>query len=407
MSTVALIGCFDTKGQEYLYVARLLRQAGCEVLFINTGVMGEAPFQPDLSAEEVALAGGESLETLRQQGDRGYAITIMARGAVQIVRQLYEAGRIQGVLGLGGSAGTTIGTSAMRALPVGVPKLMVSTLASGNTLPYVDTKDILMMYSVVDVAGLNRVSRRILANAASAMAGMVQAEIPPETQGKMVVGATMFGVTTPCVNYARELLEAQGMEVLVFHATGTGGRAMEGLMTDGYIQAVLDVTTTELADEFVGGILSAGPDRLNRAGELGLPQVVAPGALDMVNFGPWDTVPEVFRQRRLYRHNPTVTLMRTTPEEMAELGRIIGEKLSRAKGPTTFLMPLKGVSAIDREGQPFYWPEANEAFRQSLKTHLGEGVEYLELDTHINDPEFAETLVHHLLKNIRQTEERR
>lgn len=404
MPTVALIGCFDTKGQEYLYVAHLLRQAGCEVLSINTGVMGEAPFQPDISAEEVASVGGESLEALRQRGDRGYAVTVMARGVVPVIRQLYEAGRIQGVLGLGGSAGTTIGTSVMRALPVGVPKLMVSTLASGNTLPYVDTKDILMMYSVVDVAGLNRVSRRILANAALAMAGMVQAEIPPETQGKKVVGATMFGVTTPCVNYARELLEAQGMEVLIFHATGTGGRAMEGLMADGYIQAVLDVTTTELADELVGGILSAGPDRLNRAGELGLPQVVAPGALDMVNFGPWDTVPEVFRQRRLYRHNPTVTLMRTTPEEMAELGRIMGEKLSRSKGPTTFLMPLKGVSAIDREGQPFYWPEANEAFRQSLKAHLGERVEYLEVDAHINDPKFAEALVDHLLKNMSQTE---
>jgi uncharacterized protein (UPF0261 family) len=393
MACVALIGTLDTKGDELEFVRNELERRGAVALLVDVGILGSPSRQGDVTREEVAEAAGTTLSSLQEAGDRGEAVTAMAKGAAIAVRRLFDEGRIQGVLSLGGSAGTTIGTSAMRALPFGVPKLMVSTLASGDTSPYVGTRDICMVYSVVDVAGLNRVSRRVFINAAAGMAGMMGGLEPAAEEDALpTIGATMFGVTTPCVTRAREELEAAGYEVLVFHATGTGGRAMEDLIRDGVIRGVLDATTTELADELVGGVLSAGPDRLEIAGELGVPQVVSAGALDMVNFGPWDTVPERFRERRLYRHNPSITLMRTTPEENAELGRIIGGKLSKARGPTAFFLPLGGVSAIDRPGQPFYWPEADDAFRQGLKAVLSNNVELFELELNINDPAFAEAM---------------
>ena len=312
----------------------------------------------------------------------------------------------------------------MRALPVGVPKLMVSTLASGQVQHYVGTRDVMMMYCVVDIAGLNRVSRVVLDNAAAAMAGMVRPppQPPPCREGekegspssspslqgggwgvgspadKPVVAATMFGVTTPCVEAARKVLEAAGYEVLVFHATGTGGRTMEGLVRDGLIAGVLDITTTELADELAGGILSAGPDRLTAAAIAGVPQLISLGALDMVNFGPPETVPDRYKQRLFYRHNPTVTLMRTTPEEMDRLGKGIAEKTSAAGSPTCVLMPLKGVSAIDAEGKPFWWPEADAALFQSVRNWIAPYVELVELDRHINDPAFAEACARKLLE---------
>ena len=288
----------------------------------------------------------------------------------------------------------------MQGLPVGVPKIMVSTLASGDTSPYVQSKDICMMYSVVDIAGINRLSRQILANAAGAIVGMVTAEAPEATDDNPLIAATMFGVTTPCVTKAREILEAAGYEVLVFHATGTGGRAMEDLVKGGFLAGVLDVTTTELADELVGGILSAGPDRLEAAGQAGLPQVIAPGALDMVNFGPPDTVPEKFSERHFYQHNPTVTLMRTTAEETAALGKIMAQKLNEAKGPTTVLIPTQGVSAIDKTGQPFDSPEARDAWQENLKAHIGDNVTVIEMDVHINDNEFATQLAETLLDSL-------
>ena len=325
---------------------------------------------------------------------------MMANGAAAIVERLHSEGKIDGIISLGGSAGTTIGTTAMRAVPVGVPKVMVSTLASGDTSPYVDTKDIAMMYSVVDIAGINSVSRQILANAAGAIAGMVQVEVPA-VDDKPLIGATMFGVTTPCVTKAREVLEGAGYEVLVFHATGTGGRAMEDLVKGGFIVGVLDVTTTELADELVGGVLSAGPDRLEAAGDLAVPQVVAPGALDMVNFGPPDTVPEPFSERQFYQHNPTVTLMRTTVEENAELGKIMARKLSQANGPTTVVIPLHGVSAIDADEQPFNSPEARTAWIENLKTNINDSVTVIEMDCHINDDEFATKLAETLLESLK------
>ncbi|MEW6635985.1 MAG: Tm-1-like ATP-binding domain-containing protein, partial [Actinomycetota bacterium] len=359
MATVVLVGTLDTKGAEYGFLRRRLLEHGVDVILVDAGVIGESGIERDISREEVARAAGADVGELASARDRGAAIETMARGAGEILKRLYGEERLDGVLGLGGSGGSALVTRAMRELPVGVPKLMVSTVASGDTRPYVGAADIAMMYSVVDIAGINRVSRRILSNAAGAIAGMAKVEVPEEAEEKPLVGATMFGVTTPCVDRARRRLEELGYEVLVFHATGTGGRSMETLMKDGYITAALDITTTELADDLVGGVLSAGPDRLEAAGEMGLPQVVSLGALDMVNFGPTETVPERFRDRNLYVHNPTVTLMRTTPGECAELGRRIARKLNAARGPVTLFVPLKGVSMIDAEGQPFHDPEAD------------------------------------------------
>ena len=398
--TVCVVGTMDTKGIEFAFIKEQIESSGISTCVINTGILGEPQLPPDISADEVAQAGGSSLQALRDEGDRGNSVTIMAQGAAALVAEKHAAGEIDGIISLGGSAGTTIGTTAMQAVPVGVPKIMVSTLASGDTSPYVQSKDISMMYSVVDIAGINRLSRQILANAAGAIVGMVNTEVPETIADKPLIAATMFGVTTPCVTKAREILEAAGYEVLVFHATGTGGQAMEDLVKGGFLAGVLDVTTTELADELVGGILSAGPDRLEAAGESGLPQVIAPGALDMVNFGPPDTVPENFSDRLFYQHNPTVTLMRTTPEETAELGRIMARKLSEAQGPTTVIIPTQGVSAIDMTGQPFDSPEARTAWSENLKAHIGDNVTVIEVDAHINDDEFATKLAETLLESI-------
>ena len=398
--TVCIVGTMDTKGVEFSFIKSQIESAGVSTCVINTGILGEPQLTPDISADEVAQAGGSSLQALRDEGDRGNSVAVMAQGAATRVAEKHAAGEIDGIISLGGSAGTTIGTTAMQAVPVGVPKIMVSTLASGDTSPYVQSKDICMMYSVVDIAGINRLSRQILANAAGAIVGMVNAEAPAATADKPLIAATMFGVTTPCVTKAREVLEAAGYEVLVFHATGTGGQAMEDLVKGGFLAGVLDATTTELADELVGGVLSAGPDRLEAAGETGLPQVVAPGALDMVNFGPPDTVPEQFKDRLFYQHNPTVTLMRTTPEETAELGRIMARKLSEAKGPTTVVIPTRGISAIDQTGQPFDSPEARTAWIENLKAHIGDNVTVVEMDAHINDDAFATKLAETLLASL-------
>jgi uncharacterized protein (UPF0261 family) len=370
------------------------------VLLVDVGVLGEPLARPDVTRAEVAAAAGEEVEALAAAGDRGAAVAAMGRGAAEVATRLHADGRLDAIAGLGGSGGSAIVTEAMRALPVGVPKLMVSTLASGDTRPYVGAVDVTMTYSVVDIAGLNQVSRRILANAAGAIAGMAAADAGADAEEKgearPLVGATMFGVTTPCVTRARERLEELGYEVLVFHATGTGGQSMEALVRGGFITAVLDITTTELADDLVGGVLSAGPDRLEAAGAAGIPQVVSLGALDMVNFGPMESVPERFRDRNLYVHNPTVTLMRTTPEECAELGRRIARKLNAATGPVTLFVPLRGVSAIATEGQPFHDPDADEALLAALRAGLDPSVDVRELDTDVNDRAFAEAMAERL-----------
>ena len=396
MATVVLLGTLDTKGEEYDFLRRKVREEGASVLLVDTGVLGAPLAQPDISRQEVAEAAGANAQELAESGDRGAAVEAMARGAAEIVKELYSQGRLDAVLALGGSGGTAIATQAMRELPVGVPKLVVSTMASGDTRPYVGAVDITLMYSVVDIAGLNPISERILGNAAAAAAGMARSQGPQAEAEKPLVGATMFGVTTPSVTEARKRLEDLGYEVLVFHATGTGGQAMEALMRSGFITASLDITTTELADELVGGVLSAGPERLEAAGELGIPQVVSLGALDMVNFGPFETVPAKFRDRLLYKHNPTVTLMRTTPEECATLGRLVAEKLNRARGPVTVFVPLKGVSLIATEGQVFHDPVADEALFGALREHLDPEIDLRELDLDINDPAFAEAMADRL-----------
>jgi uncharacterized protein (UPF0261 family) len=394
--TILLLGTLDTKGLEYAYVRECIHARGHRTLLVDVGVLGEPTVAPDVTADDVARAGGSDLAALRARGDRGQAVDTMQRGACALLPAWYAQGRFDGVLGLGGGGGTTIATAAMRTLPVGVPKMMVSTMASGNTAPYVDVKDVTLMYSVVDIAGLNPLSRRILANAAGAICGMVEhasigaADVAPS---RPLVAATMFGVTTPCVTAVRTALEAASYDVTVFHATGSGGRAMEGLIDDGYFAGVIDVTTTEWSDEVVGGVLSAGPSRLSAAGRRGIPQVVSVGAVDMVNFGSIDTVPAAFRNRHLYRHNATVTLMRTTVDECVVIGRRIAEQLNAATGPTALVLPLHGVSAIDAPGQAFHDPQADAALFDSLRTHVHHRVRVVEVEAHINEPAFAATLV--------------
>ncbi len=395
--SVYLLATLDTKGAEAALVRDRLCALGVDVVVVDTGCLGEPAYAGDVTREQVFSAAGTSLESLRQQRDRGAAVTQAAAGAAALVRAAFAEGRLDGVLALGGSAGTTIGTSAMRTLPLGVPKLMVSTLGSGQVRQYVGDKDILMFNSVVDIAGINRISRSILNNAAAAMAGMVRNRAPDSAHDRPLVAATMFGVTTPCVQRAREILEQAGYEVLVFHATGNGGQAMESLITEGVIAGVLDITTTELADELVGGILSAGPDRLTAAARRGVPQVVSVGATDMVNFGPPETVPEKFRQRQFYQHNPTVTLMRTTAEENEKLGEEIGRKVAAARGPAAILLPQRGVSAIDRAGEAFDDPAARKTLLDAVRRKCGQ-VELLDLDLHINDAAFAEIAARKLIE---------
>ena len=395
MATVVLLGTLDTKGHEYEYLRDRLRAQGVDAVLLDAGVF-EPLVGADVGQDEVAAAAGADLAALREEGDRGAAVDAMGQGAAVVVRRLHEEGRLDGLLTIGGSGNSSIAAQAMRALPVGVPKLLVSTVASGDTRPYMGASDVTMTYSVVDISGLNRISERILANAAGAIAGMAKVTVQEHDGGRPLIGATMFGVTTPCVTRARERREELGYEVLVFHATGTGGQSMEALARGGFLAGVLDVTTTELCDDLVGGVLSAGPDRLEAAGELGLPQVVSLGALDMVNFGPRETVPPQFEGRNLYVHNPTITLMRTTPEECAELGRRIARKLSAATGPTALFVPLKGVSMIATEGGAFYDRDADEALFAALREGVGDNVELHEVDVDVNDPAFADAMANRL-----------
>lgn len=394
---VYLLATLDTKGPEAAFVRNLLQGYGVATRLVDVGCLG-APMTPaDVSRDELFAAGDVPLADLQVRRDRGAAIQAAAQAAAAFISREYAAGRVSGVLGLGGSAGTTIAAAAMRTLPLGVPKLMVSTLASGNVRAWVGDKDILMLNSVVDIAGINRISRAVLGEAARAMAGLATFPPPsPSSQEKPLIAATMFGVTTPCVQEARRVLEEAGYEVLVFHATGNGGQAMESLIDEGLIAGVLDLTTTELADELVGGILSAGPNRLTAAGRRGIPQVISVGALDMVNFGPPETVPEKFRTRRFYQHNPAVTLMRTTAEENRQLGEIIGRKAAAARGPTVILLPRQGVSAIDATGQPFDDPAAREALFAGIRAAAG-ATPVEERPEHINDPAFARAAAARLL----------
>ncbi len=399
MATIAILGTMDTKGEEHAFVAAQIRRRGHQVLIIDTGIMEEPKLKPDITRREVARAAGVDFDALLAQRDRGEAVKAMSQGAPVVLARLAQEKKIDGVISLGGGGGTAISTAAMRALPIGFPKLMVSTLASGNTAQYVGVKDIVMFPSIVDVAGLNRISRQILTRAAGAICGMVEAK-PPAAGDKPVIVASQFGNTTACVDHARKILEAAGYEVLVFHATGMGGRTMESLIESGMVAGVLDITTTEWADELVGGFLSAGASRLEAAAKQGVPAIITPGCLDMVNFYGPESVPEKFKGRNFYQHNPQVTLMRTTPEECAQLGRILAEKLNGSKGPVSVLIPRQAISAISAPGQKFYDPAADQALFDALKAGLRRGIEVIEMDCAINDPAFAQACAKALLRNM-------
>jgi uncharacterized protein (UPF0261 family) len=406
-AAVYLLATLDTKGIEAAYLRDRLCSLGIGVKLVDTGFRGPPSATPDVTRDAIFTAAGTSAADGRLTSDRGQAVSIAAEGAAEFIREQYVAGDVAGVLGLGGGAGTIIGTAAMRALPLGVPKLMVSTLTSGQIRQYVGEKDIFMLNAVVDIVGLNRISRLVLDEAARAMAGLVArpAVTADDTTDSPVVALTMFGVTTPSVEHARRVLEAAGYETLVFHATGSGGRTMESLVRDGLIAGVLDITTTELADEVVGGFLSAGPDRLTAAGLAGIPQVVSVGATDMVNFYAIDTVPERFRSRRLHQHDSKVTLMRTTPEENIRIGEAIGRKLAAAAGPVAIYLPHRGVSRLDDSGQPFDNPVAREALFDAIRTYAP-AVEIIELDQHINDAAFAEAAARKLIQLLKENKQR-
>lgn len=399
--TVVIAGALDTKGQEFAFIKKLIEETGLQTLVVDFGVLGTPAFTPDIPREEVVKAGGGDLQTLASGEHKDAAMQIMARGLAVLVEQLYTEGRLDGILGMGGTGGTSIATTAMRVLPVGVPKLMVSTIGGGDVSPYAGAKDITFMPSIVDVAGFNSISQRIYTNAAGAIAGMVQMEAPAVQESKPLITASMFGNTTKCVDHARAILEAQGYEVLVFHATGAGGRTMEGLISDGYIAGSLDITTTELADEVCGGILSAGPERGLAASRAGIPAVLVPGCVDMANFGGIETVPEKYRGRNLYQWNPNVTLLRTNAEENHRMGEMLAHAANEATAPVVIVLPLKGVSMLDSPGGRFWDPEADAACFNAIKENLKPGIPVIEMDANINDLEFSEKCAGLLLEMLR------
>jgi uncharacterized protein (UPF0261 family) len=400
--TIAIIGALDTKGAEFAFLKAEIEKRGCRTLVINVGVLGEPLFTPDVSAREVAGAGGSTMAELVAHRDRGDALDAMTRGVASVVKRLHTEGKFDGIISMGGGGGTAMGTSAMRALPVGVPKLMVSTIASGDTGPYVGTTDITMMPSIVDVSGLNRISRTIFTNAAGAICGMVAGEVEKAPEEKPLVAASMFGNTTRAVDNARRIMEAKGYEVLVFHATGTGGKTMEMLIDNGYFAGVLDITTTEWADEVCGGALSAGPARLEAAARTGIPQVVIPGCIDMCNFWAPETVPARYRERKFYHWSPNVTLMRTTPEENARMGEIFADKLNAAQGPVAVFIPAQGFSEVDAPGKPFWWPEADQTFIDALRAKIRPDIPVVVMDSNVNDPEFSAKLAETLLEMLKE-----
>jgi uncharacterized protein (UPF0261 family) len=400
MATIAVLGTLDSKGEEHGFVAGLIRERGHTALLIDVGSGGPPVVTPDITREQVAAAAGLDLAPLIEKKDRGECVVAMSKAAPVLLAQLAAEGKIDGVISLGGGGGTAIGTAAMRALPLGFPKLMVSTLASGNTAHYLGTKDIVMVPSIADVAGLNRLSRVIFSRAAGAICGMVEAPIETASAKPLVV-ASMFGNTTACVTEAKRILEEAGYEVLVFAATGAGGRSMEALIESGMVSGVLDLTTTEWADELVGGVLNAGPERMDAAAKAAVPVVISPGCLDMVNFGEMASVPEKFTGRNFYIHNPQVTLMRTTPEECAALGRIIAQKANACTAPAAILIPRKAISVISAAGQPFHDAAADDALFSAIRAHSTKPVE--EFDVEINDPAFARACAERLLELMQKS----
>lgn len=401
---IVILGAFDTKAREYAFLRDAIVRQGSDVLTVNSGVLGCTDLFPvDIDADEVARAGGGDLAVLRKNQDRGQAMAVMAAGATAIARKLYDDGKLAGIIGVGGSGGSSVVTAAMRALPVGVPKVCVSTVAGGDTAPYVGLKDVTLIPSIADVAGLNRISRMILTRAAGAIVGMTSIDVPTSANDRPIIAASMFGNTTQCVDRCRELLDAAGYEVLVFHATGAGGRTMESLIDEGLVDACLDMTTTEWADTICGGVFDAGEDRLAAAGRRGIPHLIVPGCIDMANFGPLATVPQKYRDagRKLYEWNPSVTLMRTNFEENRRMGEVFAEKANAATGPVALLIPLRGVSILDGDNQQFFDREADAAMFTTLKQNLRADIPYVELDNNINDEAFAKKAVDMMLSLIK------
>lgn len=398
--TVVVVGALDTKGPDFAFLVDRIAHEGLNTLVIDFGVMGEPAFSPDIGRNEVAAAAGAALDSFTSGDHKAEAMRAMADGLAVVVRRLFEEGRLDGIIGMGGSGGTSLITTAMRTLPVGVPKVMVSTLGGGDVSAFAGTRDITFMPSIVDVAGLNRISRRIYANAAGAIAGMVKAEAPGGADDRPLIVASMFGNTTHAVDHARALLEARGYEVLVFHATGSGGRTMEGLISDGFITAALDMTTTELADEVCGGILSAGPERCLAASRAGVPAVLVPGCVDMANFGAVETVPRKLRGRTLYQWNPNITLLRTNVEENRRIGEMLANAANSATGPVAIVLPHGGVSMLDSVGHEFWDPEADAACFEAIRAHLRPGIPVIDMAENINDAAFAERAVATLLGEL-------
>lgn len=405
---VVMLGAYDTKAVEYAYLRQRIVERGHAVLAINTGVLGETDLFPiDISAEQVAQAGGGKLSELRQSRDRGLAMKTMAQGAATILAKLWSEKKFNGAIGMGGTGGSSVVCTGFRALPLGVPKVCLSTAAAGDVSGYVGVKDIIMMPSIVDVAGLNRISRLMIARAADALCGMVEGNDPAlSADDKPLIAASMFGNTTACVDACREALSAD-YEVLVFHATGTGGRTMESLVDEGLIAGVLDITTTEWADTLCGGVFDAGPDRLSAPGRQGIPHLIVPGCVDMVNFGSPQSVPAKYRQadRLFYEWNPNVTLMRTSVEENQRMGRIFAEKANAASGPVAVLIPLRGVSILDGDGQLFCDRQADQAMFDAIRSHLKADIPLVEVDANINDPAFvnkAVEMMQELMSHARQ-----
>ncbi len=398
--TIVLIGALDTKGREFSFLKEEIEKRGHHAMVINVGVIGEPSFKPDIHAKTVAQASGVNLKELRDKADRGIAIEAMSKGIVNVVKELYDHDKIDGIISMGGGAGTAIGTAAMRKLPLGVPKVMVSTIASGDTKPYIGARDVVMFPSIVDVAGINRISARTFANAAGAVVGMVETA-PPKIDEKPLLAATMFGNTTPIVDRCRKSMETQGYEMLVFHAVGAP-ETLENLVEEGYIVGLLDITTTEWADQITGGVCPGGVNRYDVLGDKGIPQVIVPGCLDMANFWARETVPEKYEGRLFYHWAPNVTLMRTTPEENGEMGRILAEKANNSKGPVAFLFPLKGLSMLDAPGKEFWWPKANKALFEAIKQHLKPSIEVKEIDYNINDDKFADAVSEKMLEFLRE-----
>lgn len=396
---IVMLGCFDTKGEDFTYLYECLKLQGEEVVTINTGVLEtDVDFPIDFDSEAVAEHSGTPLADIRSSNDRGKAVELMGKGAAKVISGLAKKDLIKGAIGMGGGGGTYMALAAMQEVPLGVPKLCLSSIAAWDLSKYIGAKDITLMSSVVDVAGLNSISRLLIKQAATAICAMANVSTAPSETAEKTIAISMFGNTTKCVDKCSELLKEKGYEVLVFHATGVGGATMESLIREGVFDAVLDVTTTELADELCGGTLSAGPDRLTAASDMGIPQVVVPGCLDMVNFSELDSVPEKYSSRQLYSWAPNVTLMRTNKEENEALGKLLAHKLNRAKTPVTILLPRKGISQIDKEGDIFYNPGADDALFESIKSNCSADIPVIEVDAHINEEAFSVALVEHLLK---------